>query len=50
VVGADLSIFLTENAAGTDGWRAIPGRLNTFVSVGLLGRFDFVEERPARTE
>jgi hypothetical protein len=40
VLGADVNMFISESAAGTLGYRAIPGHLNTFVFAGVAGRFD----------
>lgn len=41
VVGADLSMFLTQQAANANGYASIASpNVNTFVFAGLLGRFD----------
>jgi hypothetical protein len=48
MIGADLSMFLTESPAG-EGTRLIPGRLNTFVFAGVGGRFDFGPTTPTLT-
>lgn len=41
VIGADLSMFLTESPAGANGYSNIDSpQVNTFVFAGLLGRFD----------
>ncbi len=39
VVGADVSVLLTESVGGSD-FRSIPGRPTTTIFAGLLGRFD----------
>jgi hypothetical protein len=41
VIGADMSVFLTQQAAGQNAWTNISNpNVNTFVFGGLLGRFD----------
>jgi hypothetical protein len=41
VVGADMSVFLTQRAAGESTWRNIESpTINTFLFGGVLGRFD----------
>ena len=41
VIGADMSLFLTQQAAGQNAWTNISNpNVNTFVFGGLLGRFD----------
>jgi hypothetical protein len=49
VIGADLSMFLSESAAGTLGYKAIPGNFNTFVFAGVAGRFNFGPTTPTAT-
>jgi hypothetical protein len=46
VLGADVSIFLYESPPGVADFRAIPGRLNSFVFAGFVGHFDFGGETP----
>jgi len=50
VVGADLSVFLTEEAAGQNAWKSVrDANVNTFVFAGLLGRFDLATGSVARS-
>jgi hypothetical protein len=48
VIGADMSIFLTQQAAGQNSWSNISNpNVNTFVFGGVLGRFDIPTESRA---
>jgi hypothetical protein len=48
VIGADMSLFLTQQAAGQNAWTNINSpSVNTFVFGGLLGRFDIPTESRA---
>lgn len=48
VIGADMSVFLTQQAAGQNAWTNINSpNVNTFVFGGLLGRFDIPTESRA---
>jgi hypothetical protein len=41
VIGADMSLFLTQSTPGADGYSSISSpNVNTFVFGGVLGRFD----------
>jgi hypothetical protein len=45
VVGADMSMFLTESTPGSNGYRNIANpNVNTFLFAGLMGRFDIPTE------
>jgi hypothetical protein len=45
VIGADMSLFLSESTPSSDGFRNIASpNVNTFLSAGILGRFDIPTE------
>jgi outer membrane protein W len=50
VIGADMSVFLTQQAAGEGAWHNVSNpNVNTFLFGGLLGRFDVpTESRSSR--
>jgi hypothetical protein len=45
VIGADMSLFLSESTPTSDGFKNIASpNVNAFISAGVLGRFDIPTE------
>jgi hypothetical protein len=51
VIGADMSLFLTEETSGASSWTSISSpNVNTFVFAGVQGRFDVPTGSPASND